>query len=158
MLFRSKQQDDAIYKRRNAAIEQERIVKENELNTEIKIAEKQKQKREKEMETKRLVQEKQAELDAKKLSNDIALEEENRRLVELQTENEKKKSDARAYDSQALLKTFMGVDREIVKALATSGMDSKALIAKAFVEIGDKADKIGTLNVSPDLLETLTRG
>ena len=153
-----KQQDDAIYKRRNAAIEQERIVKENELNTEIKIAEKQKQKREKEMETKRLVQEKQAELDAKKLSNDIALEEENRRLVELQTENEKKKSDARAYDSQALLKTFMGVDREIVKALATSGMDSKALIAKAFVEIGDKADKIGTLNVSPDLLETLTRG
>ena len=34
------QQDDAIYKRRNAAIEQERIIKENELNTEIKIAEK----------------------------------------------------------------------------------------------------------------------
>ena len=34
------QQDDAIYKRRNAAIEQERIVKENELNTEIKVAEK----------------------------------------------------------------------------------------------------------------------
>ena len=34
------QQDDAMYKRRNAAIEQERIVKENELNTEIKVAEK----------------------------------------------------------------------------------------------------------------------
>ena len=34
------QQDEAIYKRRNAAIEQERIVKENELNTEIKVAEK----------------------------------------------------------------------------------------------------------------------
>ena len=48
-----KQQDDAIYKRRNAAIEQERIVKENELNTEIKVAEKQKEKREKEMEMKK---------------------------------------------------------------------------------------------------------
>lgn len=34
------QQDNAIYKRRNAAIEQERIVKENELNTEIIVAEK----------------------------------------------------------------------------------------------------------------------
>ena len=34
------QQDTAIYKRRNAAIEQERIVKENELNTEIIVAEK----------------------------------------------------------------------------------------------------------------------
>lgn len=153
-----KQQDDAIYKRRNAAIEQERVVKENGLNTEIKIAEKEKEKREKEMETKRLVQEKQAELDAKKLKNDIQLEEENRRLVDLQTENEKKKSDAKAYDSEVLLKTFAGIDTEIVKALAASGMDSKALIARAFVEIGDKADKIGVLNVSPDLLETLANG
>ncbi len=152
-----KLQDDAIYKRRNAAIEQERIVKENELNTEIKIAEKQKEQREKEMETKRLIQEKQAELDAKKLNNDIVLEEEKRKLVDLQTENEKKRSDAKAYDSQVLLKTFAGIDTEIIKALVASGMDSRALIAKAFVEIGDKADKIGTLNVSPDLLESLTK-
>lgn len=150
-----RQQDDAIYKRRNAAIEQERIVTENELNTEISIAEKEKEKKEKEMETKRLVLEKQAELDAKKLRDDIRLEEENRKLVELQAENAKKKSDAKAYDSAVLLKTFAGIDTEVVKALATSGMDSKALIAKAFVEIGDKADKIGVLNVSPDLLEAL---
>ena len=126
------------------------------MNTEIKIAEKNKEKREKEMETKRLVQEKQAELDARKMENDIRLEEENRKLVELQTENERKKSDARAYDSEVLLRTFAGIDTEIVKALAVSGMDSRALIAKAFAEIGDKADKIGVLNVSPDLLESLT--
>ncbi len=150
-----RQQDDAIYKRRNAAIEQERIVTENELNTEISIAEKEKEKKEKEMETKRLVLEKQAELDARKLRDDIRLEEENRKLVELQTENAKKRSDAKAYDSAVLLKTFAGIDTEVVKALAASGMDSKALIAKAFVEIGDKADKIGVLNVSPDLLEAL---
>ena len=73
----------------------------------------------------------------------------------LQAENEKRKSDAKAYDSEVLLRTFTGVNPEILKALAMSGMDSRALIAKAFVEIGDKADKIGTLNVSPDLLETL---
>lgn len=108
------------------------------------------------MEMKRLVQEKQAELDAQKLANDIRLEEENCRFVDLQTENEKKKSDAKAYDSEVLLKTFAGVDKDVIKALVTSGMDSKALIAKAFLEIGDKADKIGVLNVSPDLLETLS--
>lgn len=151
-----KQQDDAIYKRRNAAIEQERAIKENELNTEIKVAEKAKEKKEREMETRRMLQEKQAELDAEKISNDIQLEEERQRLVDLQTENEKKKSDAKAYDSEVLLRTFAEVDTEIIKALAVSGMDSRALIAKAFVEIGDKADKIGVLNVSPDLLETLT--
>lgn len=151
-----KQQDDAIYKRRNAAIEQERVIKENELNTEIRVAEKAKEKKEREMETRRMLQEKQAELDAKKISKDIELEEERQRLVELQTENERKKSDAKAYDSEVLLRTFAGVDAEIIKALAVSGMDSRSLIAKAFVEIGDKADKIGVLNVSPDLLETLT--
>ena len=150
-----KQQDDAIYKRRNAAIEQERIVRENELNTEIRVAEKTKEKREKEMEMRRLVQERQAELDARKLADDIRLEEENCKLVDLQTENEKKKSDAKAYDSEAILRTFTSVDKEVVKALVTSGMDSRALIARAFVEIGDKADKIGVLNVSPDLLESL---
>ncbi len=71
-----KQQDDAIYKRCNSTIEQERIIKENELNTEIKIAEKEKEKHEKNMETKRMMQEKQAELDARRIANDIALEEE----------------------------------------------------------------------------------
>lgn len=150
-----KQQDDAIYKRRNAAIEQERAIQENELNTEIRIAEKAREKKEKEMETKRMLQEKQAELDAGRITKDIALEEERKKLVDLQTENEKKRSDAKAYDSEVLLRTFMGMDTEVIKALVVSGMDSKALIAKAFAEIGDKADKIGVLNVSPDLLETL---
>lgn len=105
-----------------------------------------------------MLQEKQAELDAGKIERDIELEKERRHLVDLQTENEKKKSDARAYDSQVLLRTLAGVDAEIIKTLMVSGMDSRSLIAKAFAEIGDKADKIGVLNVSPDLLETLSRG
>ena len=71
-----KQQDDAIYKRRNSAIEQERIIKENELNTEIKIAEKEKEKHEKIWKPSDMMQEKQAELDARRIANDIALEEE----------------------------------------------------------------------------------
>lgn len=153
-----KQQDDAIYKRRNAAIEQERAIKENELNTEIRVAEKEKEKREREMETRKMLAEREAQLKEAKIAADIALEQENRKLVDLQTENERKKSDAKAYDSEVLLRTFAGVNPDILKALAMSGMDSKALIAKAFVEIGDKADKIGTLNVSPDLLEALAGG
>jgi len=43
----------------------------------------------------------------------------------------------------------------VLEALALAGMDPKALIAKAFMEIGDKAERIGNLNGSPDLLETL---
>ena len=150
-----KQQDDALYKRRNAAIEQERMIQENELNTEIRIAEKEKEKREREMQTRMMLAEREAQLKEAKIAADIQLEEQNRKLVDLQAENERKKSDAKAYESEALLKTFAGVNPDILKALAMSGMDSRALIAKAFVEIGDKADKIGTLNVSPELLEAL---
>ena len=150
-----RQQDDALYKRRNAAIEQERAIKENELNTEIRVAEKEKEKREREMETRKMLAEREAQLREAKIAADIQLEEQNRKLVELQAENERRKSDAKAYDSEVLLRTFTGINPEILKALAMSGMDSRALIAKAFVEIGDKADRIGTLNVSPDLLEAL---
>ena len=151
-----KEQDDAIYKRRNAAIEQERAVRENELDTEIKIAEKEKEKQETEMETKRLVQEKQAELDKIKINDGIDLEKRKVELIDLETENDKKRSDAKAYDSKVLLDTFENADAELIKALVLTGMDSKSLIAKAFLEIGSKADKIGTLSISPDLLESLT--
>lgn len=125
------QQDEAIYKRRNAAIEQERIVKENELNTEIKVAEK---KHENEM-----------------LQQKNALEE-----VELESKVTKKKADARAYANEVVLKAMEAVDKDILLAILLSGMDSKTLIAKAFNSLVENTDKIGNLNISPDLLETLT--
>ncbi|MBE5827263.1 MAG: hypothetical protein E7307_11570 [Butyrivibrio sp.] len=59
-----KEQDDAIYMRRNAAIEQERVIKENEINTEIKVAEKEREKEEKEQDMLRYIQ--QCQLDMKK--------------------------------------------------------------------------------------------
>lgn len=125
------QQDDAIYKRRNAAIEQERIVKENELNTEIKVAEK--------------------EHENQMLRQKNALEE-----VELESKVTKEKADARAYANEVVLKAMEAVDKDILLAILLSGMDSKTLIAKAFNSLAENTDKIGNLNISPDLLETLT--
>ena len=151
-----KEQDDAIYMRRNAAIEQERIIKENELKTEIKIAEKEKEKSEKELEKERMVQEKKAELQKKKMADNIELEKKNSELVSMQTENEKKRSEAKAYESKELMKAFDDVKPEVVEALALAGMDSSSIIAKAFMDIGNNAEKIGVLNVTPDLLEKLT--
>ena len=132
-----KQQDDAIYKRRNAAIEQERIIKENELNTEIKVAEKEREKGEKKIETK------------------IMLEERNKELVALETENEKLKADEEAYRMAQMLKAFENVNIALVEALALAKMDPGTLMAKAFMEMGENAGKIGTLNITPDLLETI---
>lgn len=125
------QQDDAIYKRRNAAIEQERTIKENELNTEIKVAEK--------------------EHENEMLRQKNALEE-----VKLESKVTKEKADARAYANEVVLKAMEAVNKDILFAILLSGMDSKTLIAKAFNSLAENTDKIGNLNISPDLLETLT--
>jgi len=38
-----------------------------------------------------------------------------------------------------------------------SSMDSGKLIAQAFTDIGKGAEKIGTLNITPDLLDSLVK-
>src|SRR5688572_9011936 len=54
-----KEADEAIYARRNSAVEQERAIKENELNTEIAVENKKRQIRETQMDAERAVQEKE---------------------------------------------------------------------------------------------------
>ena len=55
-----------------------------------------------------------------------------------------------------MLELYNALRPEVLEALAMSGMDAKALIARAFLEIGENAQRIGSLNVSPELLEALT--
>jgi len=147
--------DEAIYTRRNAAVEQERNIKENELNTEIAVENKKRQIRETQMEAEKSVQHKTRQLEEAKMSTRIALEEMNQKLIKLSTANSREQSDAKAYGVEALLKAVQGVDHKVLQALASAGMDSGRLIAQAFREIADSADKIGQLNVSPELLRTL---
>ena len=132
-----KEQDDAIYKRRNAAIEQERLIKENELNTEIRVAEIEKEKCEKE------------------LAGKIELEERRKEYVELEAENERLRADEKAYGIKAMMAAYENVNIALIEALALGDMNPENIMAKAFLNMGDNAEKIGTLNVTPDLLETI---
>ena len=152
-----KEQDDAIYKRRNACIEQERVIRENELQTEISIAEKEKEKKEKEMDTRRLIQEHEAEILQKEIQNSIAIEEEKIKLTDLEVENAKRTSDSKAYDLRVQLEVYKEMDPAVLEILAMNGMDSKKVIAKAFMGLGERAERIGNLNVSPELLSSLLR-
>ena len=125
-----KEQDDAIYKRRNAAIEQERLIKENELDTEVSIAK-------------------------RELEEKIKREEQKKVLVELEAENEKKRAEEQAYAAEAMLKVYDNVDIKLLEALALVKGDPGILMAKAFLEIGENADQIGNLNITPDLLQSI---
>lgn len=152
-LFR--EADQAIYARRNAAVEQERAIKENELNTEIAVENKKRQIRETQMEAERAVQEKKHVLEKEGLEASIGLEDRRKNLVQLAAENAKAEADARAYGVSSTMKALSTADTKILQALASTGMRPEQLIAFAFQELAGKADKIGQLNISPDLLREL---
>src|SRR5262245_42979724 len=152
-LFR--EADEAVYSRRNAAVEQERAIKENELNTEIAVENKKRQIRETQMEAERAVQEKRHQVEREALEANIGIEDRRKSLVTLAGENARAEADARAYGVSATMKALSSADARILQALASTGMKPEQLIAFAFQELAGKAEKIGQLNISPDLLREL---
>jgi hypothetical protein len=111
--------DEAVFARRNTAIELERQLKENELNTERVVAEKQRQVREANMQGK---------------------------LAAVQAEAIKGTLDA-----------MQGSDWKTIMATFGNG-DAKQVMAMAFQQIAEKANQVGQLNITPDLLKVLMEG
>jgi hypothetical protein len=130
--------DEAISARRNAAVDLERTIKENELNTEIAVEQKKRQVRESQM------------------AAEIAVEQQRTTLVAAKIENERKESESRAEALKAILEPIKSVDWRTLIAVS-SGIDSRTMISLAFQQLAENAGKIGELNVSPDLLSTLLR-
>ena len=152
-LFR--EADEAVYARRNSAVEQERAIKENELNTEIAVENKKRQIRETQMEAERTVQEKKHLVQKEALEANIGMEDRRKKLVTLAAENAKEEADARAYGVETTMKALGSADPKILQALASTSMKPEQLIAFAFQELASKAEKIGQLNISPDLRREL---
>ncbi|MBS0632168.1 MAG: SPFH domain-containing protein [Verrucomicrobia bacterium] len=150
-----KEADEAIFRRRNAAVETERAIKENELNTENAVELKKRQIRETKMDAERAIQEKQRLLREAEMAASVTLEQKKKELVTLTAQNTRAEADARAYGIEATMKALGTGDSRILTALANAGMKPEQLIAVAFQEIAGKADKIGQLNISPDLLREL---
>jgi hypothetical protein len=152
-----KEADEAIYGRRNAAIEQERAIKENELNTEVAVEVKKRQIRETQMDAERAVQEKQRLLRDENMTGSIALEQRSRELVQLSAENARVEADAKAYSMAAVMDAMAKIDPKVLNSLASMGMQPNQLIAASFRELAGSAAKIGELNISPDLLRELAK-
>src|SRR5882724_3890302 len=108
-----RESDEAVYARRNSAVEQERAIRENELNTEIAVENKKRQIREAQMDAERAVQEKQHQLQQAEMAANIELEEKNKQLVTLSVENTKAEADAKAYGVGAVMKALEGVDSKV---------------------------------------------
>ena len=129
--------DEAVYARRNVAVELERQIKENELKTEIAVEQKKREVRETQM---------QAE---------IAVEEQRAELVQRRVQNERQEADSRAYALRSTLEPLKDLDWRTLMAASAGTLDPKLLIAMAFRDLADGAQKIGNLNISPELLNAL---
>ncbi|MEO8764486.1 MAG: SPFH domain-containing protein [Ginsengibacter sp.] len=150
----SQEADQAVYARRNFAVEQERKIKETELNTEIAVEEKKKQIDEKKMEAEIQKAENDRKLREMKVQADIAVEDRRTPLIEQKSANERKEADTRGYVLETTLKPYKEMDWKIITALINNG-DPKFNIALAFRELAENAGKIGNLNISPELLESI---
>lgn len=146
--------DQAIYTRRNFAVEQERKIKESELNTEIAIEEKNKQIAEKQAETEVQKAESELKLREMQVQADIAIENQRKILLEQKTANQIKEADTQGYVLETTLKPYKDLDWKILTAL-NNNPDPKLNISLAFRELAENAGKIGNLNISPELLDTL---
>jgi len=147
--------DEAVFMRRNAAVENERAIRESELDTEIAVEQKKRSIRETQMEAEASVQRKKNELRQSEMEADVTLEERRKAFVVRNAENTRTLAEAEAHRLVAVMKAMQNADPRIVQALAAAGMQPNQLIAQAFGGIADKAEKIGQLNVSPDLLQAL---
>ncbi|MFD0988969.1 SPFH domain-containing protein [Mariniflexile jejuense] len=146
--------DQAIYERRNFAVEQERKIKETELNTEIAVEEKQKQIAEKKMESEIQKSDNDRKLREMKLAADIAVENQRKLLIEQKTANDKKEAETQGYVIETTMKPYKDIEWKTLTAL-NNNPDPKFNISLAFRELAENAGKIGNLNISPELLDTL---
>jgi len=147
--------DQAIYARRNFAVEQERKIKESELNTEIAVEEKKKQIVEKKAETEILTAENTKKLREMKIKADISIETERQKLIETRVQNSRKEADAQGYTIETLLKPYRTMDWKTLAAIGKE-FNANSQVAMAFRLLAENAEKIGTLNITPDLLQSLT--
>lgn len=148
--------DHAIYERRNFAVEQERIIKETELNTEIAIEEKQKQITEKKMESDVIKADNDRKLREMKLEADISIENQKKLLIEQKAKNDKQEADTKGYVLDTTLAPYKNFDWKILTAL-NNNTDPGFNMSLAFRELAENADKIGNLNISPELLDSLLK-
>jgi hypothetical protein len=152
-----KESDQAIFLRRNYAVEQERIIRESELNTEIAVENKNREIRETRMETERLAMKKEQEMAEERLAFQVQQEERNQALVDLTARNARAEADAKAYALKAVMGVYEQTNPEVLKMLTYAGLDSGRLLAHAFQGIAEQAEKIGNLNITPDLLNAIMK-
>lgn len=170
-----KNADMAIHERQMAAELQDRKLKQEQIQTSKKVQEGERELLETKMETEKRNAFLQKEVQEIELDKDKALQQHNHEqkklamatdaeiakiesgIVNEKAENTVTMGEARGKSLRASAVALKDLDPKTIQALALQGADSKTTIAAAFLELAEKAGSIGTLNITPDLLDSLTK-
>ena len=140
-----------------AALEKERSIRENELDTEVAVQDKQRQIEEARMAVKATVMRKENALRTEQMEADVGLEDQRKAFINGQAANTRTTAEAEAFRMESLVKALQLADPKVLQALASMDMGPGQLIAQAFGGLAEKAERIGQLNMSPELLTSLMR-
>lgn len=110
------------------------------------------------LETEKAVQVRKNQLKEEQMNFEISQEKKRKDLIELTTKNTKAEADAKAYELSAVMGALEGINPDVIQSLASIGMKPGKLMALAFQELAGNADKIGQLNITPDLLQEIMKG
>ena len=105
--------------------------------------------------TQQSIEQKKNQIEEEKLLAKVSLEDKKKDLVKLQSENTISYAKARAESMRMELESINSLQPELLEILAANQMDSSKIISRALRDIAKNAEKIGNLNISPELLTSL---
>ena len=88
------------------------------------------------------------------LEADIAVENQRKMLIAQKTDNDRKEAETQGFVIETTLKPYRDMDWKILTAL-NNNKDPRFNIALAFRQLAENAEKIGNLNISPELLDSI---
>lgn len=152
-----KEADDAIYARRKSAVEQERTIKDAELQTELAIQQKEQEIAESRINNERAIMRGNAQTEQERIKAEIEAENQRKELVLLNVENSKQEADSEAYAIAARMKAFSELPVENLKAMALANMQPEQMMAMAMEAMAQNAGKIGELNIGPEVFSNMMK-
>jgi len=161
-----KEADDAIYQRRISAVEQERSIREAELQTDYSVQQKEQQIEQQKRENVRVLMredlateqeriQKQNELAIERIKGKFAEAQENVELVDLQVAAKAKVDNQQVEALRLRAQALALMSPDALEALAMNGMDADQLLATGMRTMAKNAEKINSLNLSPDVFTQL---
>jgi len=100
--------------------------------------------------------EEEGKIKERELLSDISLEEQRRRLIDLQGENELREAENRG-KAQELESRYRTEAKKLELALY-GGLEPRSVLALALNELGAHADRIGNLTITSEMLASLLNG